>query len=277
MMDQDQHQIPARGASKVADSKSFAIGPGSSLIYRPLHGSLGIEFSDWKGLHGGPALSTHFHREAQITVVLSGVRWFSIRSRLLRLSAGHFVVIPPGVPHQAVGHRGLATQSCDLFFHPSSDRGYDHGRVLTGSIAIDRSMLLKDILESAQEQIGRECTRQMVATSISPLSLELIEAIQEDQALIADIAALAGMSREGFIRKFKNNVGMTPHAYRIADRVCRARENLRHGMPAAEAAYDAGFADQSHMGRTFRQLYGTTPAVFRKAWLPGQSHSFQIK
>lgn len=31
------------------------------------------------------------------------------------------------------------------------------------------------------------------------------------------------------------------------------------GMPIAEAAYDAGFADQSHFTRHFKNCYGMTP------------------
>ena len=39
---------------------------------------------------------------------------------------------------------------------------------------------------------------------------------------------------------------------------------LRAGMTSAEAAAQAGFADQSHMGRHFRAIVGITPAAFAK-------------
>ena len=34
---------------------------------------------------------------------------------------------------------------------------------------------------------------------------------------------------------------------------------IRSGRPLAEAALDAGFADQSHMSRMFKRAYGLTP------------------
>ncbi|MGI9506756.1 MAG: helix-turn-helix domain-containing protein, partial [Geminicoccaceae bacterium] len=61
-------------------------------------------------------------------------------------------------------------------------------------------------------------------------------------------------------------MGMTPHAYRIAERASLARAKLRRGEKPAFAAYDAGFADQSHLGRVFRKAFGTTPARYRQAW-----------
>ena len=48
-------------------------------------------------------------------------------------------------------------------------------------------------------------------------------------------------------------------------RVARARELLRGGLPLADAAHAVGFADQAHMTRVFKQVYGSTPGVFRKA------------
>jgi AraC family transcriptional regulator len=36
-------------------------------------------------------------------------------------------------------------------------------------------------------------------------------------------------------------------------------------MPASQIAYAAGFADQSHFCRTFKQLTGMTPTQFQKA------------
>nr|WP_310206490.1 helix-turn-helix domain-containing protein [Paenarthrobacter nitroguajacolicus] len=42
----------------------------------------------------------------------------------------------------------------------------------------------------------------------------------------------------------------------------RARRLLLDGRPAAEAAVEAGFHDQSHLTRHFRRVLGTTPGAF---------------
>jgi len=82
---------------------------------------------------------------------------------------------------------------------------------------------------------------------------------------IGSIARSAGTTREGFIRRFRRLVGLTPHAYRIAARLNAARYLLASDISPAEAAADAGFADQSHLGRAFRSHFGTTPNAYRRA------------
>nr|WP_246691755.1 helix-turn-helix domain-containing protein [Methylobacterium sp. WL12] len=79
-------------------------------------------------------------------------------------------------------------------------------------------------------------------------------------ASIACVAAQAGLSREGFTRRFSRHHGMPPHAYRRMLRLNNARQMLRTGTPPAEVAAATDFADQSHFGPWFRHAFGTTPS-----------------
>lgn len=45
-------------------------------------------------------------------------------------------------------------------------------------------------------------------------------------------------------------------------RASRARDLIRSGSPLAAAAFESGYADQSHMTRDFRRRYGLNPAAF---------------
>ena len=74
-----------------------------------------------------------------------------------------------------------------------------------------------------------------------------------------------GLSREGLIRRFTGETGMTPHAYRLTRRLNRARHLLRQGETPAIAAAESGFADQSHLSRRFRAAFGATPGRYRAA------------
>ncbi|MFF2320838.1 AraC family transcriptional regulator [Agrobacterium sp. NPDC058088] len=82
---------------------------------------------------------------------------------------------------------------------------------------------------------------------------------------LADLASEAGMSQFRFLRTFAKATGLTPHSYLLQRRVHLARHALARGTPPAEAAFAAGFADQSHLNRFFVQQFGVTPAVYRAA------------
>jgi transcriptional regulator GlxA family with amidase domain len=91
----------------------------------------------------------------------------------------------------------------------------------------------------------------------------LREVITQDNSSMGDIAEKYGYSPDGFIRLFCKLVGTTPAKYRIAHRLTVARSMIRGGATLADAAFAAGFADQSHLGRCFLRAYGTTPAAYR--------------
>lgn len=82
---------------------------------------------------------------------------------------------------------------------------------------------------------------------------------------LADLAALAGLSRYQTLRAFARLTGLTPHAYLMQRRLDAARRLIREGTTLADAAAGAGFADQSHMHRVFVARHGFTPGVYAEA------------
>ena len=78
------------------------------------------------------------------------------------------------------------------------------------------------------------------------------------------LAKLANLSVCYFVRAFKQSVGVTPHDYLIRRRVKRTMELLSGtDMSLSEIALAAGFADQSHCARRFRQHVGMSPRDYR--------------
>lgn len=78
-----------------------------------------------------------------------------------------------------------------------------------------------------------------------------------------EISQVTGLSPSSLIRAFKKQFGMTPHAYLNNRRVQFARAELRQGRPIADVALAAGFADQAHLQRAFKQLLAATPGHYR--------------
>ena len=80
---------------------------------------------------------------------------------------------------------------------------------------------------------------------------------------LEDICEAAQLSPSYLIRAFKQRYGMTPHAFLINQRIQFARERLRRGQLIADVALEAGFADQAHFQRVFKQHLAATPGQYR--------------
>jgi AraC-like DNA-binding protein len=77
---------------------------------------------------------------------------------------------------------------------------------------------------------------------------------------LEDLARVAGLSRFHLSRVFANTYGLSPHAYQNQLRLRAIRERLR--VSSRLDSIDAGFFDQSHMIRHFRDSMGMTPGEF---------------
>ena len=78
------------------------------------------------------------------------------------------------------------------------------------------------------------------------------------------LSTIANLSIYHFAREFKRSTGVTPHNYLLRKRVERAKDMLaRTDYSLTEVALAAGFSDQSHLSRHFRQMVGSTPRNFR--------------
>ena len=78
-----------------------------------------------------------------------------------------------------------------------------------------------------------------------------------------EICTAADLSASYLIRSFNKHYGMTPHTYLINRRIQYSREQLRRGRTIADVALDAGFADQAHFQRAFKQFLSATPGQYR--------------
>jgi AraC family transcriptional regulator len=104
------------------------------------------------------------------------------------------------------------------------------------------------------------------APKLLRLVLEDIDANLDGDLSLQRLAALAGVSLDGFIRLFKQSTGMPPHQYVLRKRVERAQALLGNpALPLAEIALCAGFANQSHFSRMFHRMTGLAPRQFRRS------------
>ena len=93
---------------------------------------------------------------------------------------------------------------------------------------------------------------------------EFVDRHIEESISIEVLAGIAGLSMYHFARAFKHTEGITPHAYLLRRRVHYVQNLLvETDLPLSEIARAAGFADQSHCTRRFREHIGMTPGEYR--------------
>jgi helix-turn-helix protein len=69
-----------------------------------------------------------------------------------------------------------------------------------------------------------------------------------------------GLSMRSLQRRVSRSTGLNPTTLRQIRRADTAVELLAGGMPARDAAHQAGYADQPHLTRSLRRFVGQTPA-----------------
>jgi AraC-like DNA-binding protein len=178
-----------------------------------------------------PDLGTHFHEEAQLVLVLSGRRVFEVGRSVVAVPAGHVVYFPPMVPHRSLAVHSPDTRCVNLYIEA----------------------------QAAWPKKWLGACRPL-ADALANLFPSNTDALR---ATVQQLAARRGMSREAFTRRFTRELGLSPRAFLLGTRLNCARRLLRGGSSIAAAAAEAGFADQSHLGRCFRKAFGTTPAAYR--------------
>lgn len=110
------------------------------------------------------------------------------------------------------------------------------------------------------KQLGSySCIRNEIRYAISKM--------QSNSKISIDILAYEiNMSKRNFERRFLQYVGLTPVFYNRIIRFHKAVDLMNKSEKASftELAYAAGYFDQSHFIRDFKQFYGQAPKEFNE-------------
>jgi len=79
---------------------------------------------------------------------------------------------------------------------------------------------------------------------------------------LTEIAKQVGLSRFYFLRVFRDEIGMPPHAYLESVRINKSKQLLETGLPLNQIAIETGFSDQSHFTNCFKRQLGVTPGQY---------------
>lgn len=239
----------------------------------------------------------HAHDTFSIGAIEAGCQIASIRGEREFTGPGALYLLNPGEIHD--GAPGVSAGYRYRMIYPEVDvlkailedvtgRSF-HGmpnfsrQLLHDGELADRFHAAHRLVESGQDALAAEeaMYRVLLAmftrygnTIISPVAAHgragvgrardfLAENFASDIGL-EELAGIAGLSRAHFIRAFRREFFITPHAFQTDMRIREARRLLRNGAAPSEAAAECGFADQAHLTRHFKARTGVTPAVFRR-------------
>lgn len=82
---------------------------------------------------------------------------------------------------------------------------------------------------------------------------------------VSHVVRESGYSHRTLISEFRRSVGLTPKEYTRVLRLQRAIRGMRETGSLADLAAAAGYSDQAHLCREFREFTGVTPGEYRHA------------
>ncbi|WP_164021611.1 AraC family transcriptional regulator [Pyxidicoccus trucidator] len=256
-----------------------------------------LPFIEAREVHDGRKVcyARHFHETFSIGVITGGRSTYLNQAARMPVGAGAVVVMNPGDVHACnpihdqpwsyrmlhVDTRWLASLQHELGLN--ENQGYHpFACTLTTEPGLYAAFnRFYDVLtapgsESLQKHSAAVTffaqTQQFLNPSASPLRqvnfrIERAADFISDNCTrplkLDDICRAAELSASYLIRAFKKRFGMTPHAYLVNRRVQFARAQLKRGRRIADVAHEAGFADQAHLQRAFKQLLAATPGQYQ--------------
>lgn len=183
---------------------------------------------------------------------------------------------PPGVVVGASFRVGMAAAILGVSLDELRDR-----HVSIEELWGYRGLELHDRLASIREpmDVCRALEAELIARIRRPLLIHpaVAYALRPEglgSPRVDEIQRRTGYSPRHFIELFHSAVGLTPkHFYRVqrfSGTLARlARSSSEGGTKLADVAFAAGYADQAHFSREFRQLAGVAPS----AYCPPAAHS----
>lgn len=247
------------------------------------------------------SFARHTHDGFAIGVVERGIELFNYRGKKNRAGNGQVILINPGEVHdgQGAGTDGWAfsifyvdpkvlkraameitgnASSIPFFKDAVVDDRISSGKLLRLHRTLENSSSLLEressILATFAELISRQSSLRPISASMGREPRAILRAktyIEENYTenfSLTELASFAHLSRFHLIRVFRRHTGLTPHAYLEQIRINRAKDLLKSGSPIADAAYELGFVDQSHLTKTFKKFAGTTPGQYEKDFRP---------
>jgi AraC family transcriptional regulator len=226
---------------------------------------------------------------SRVSGIVEGDRWrvHETRRRALFLT-----------PANAAAHwcKASASRHMNIYFHADAFQSEELGRaaslsggspILNASLPGSRTLI--DALAAELERPGKFSaeasdslarlllirlarSRARRTTAAERMEFHDLRKLREyvmahlaERILVADLAAVIGLSANRFAHVFSASTGRSPHQFVIGLRLEMAQDLLvQSQLGLAEIASTCGFSSQQHMTATMQRQVGTTPGQLRR-------------
>ena len=233
--------------------------------------------SVWVGRNSGRT-TAHAHHAIQVTVCLeegetilfrpgSEPNWRSYRAAIIR-------------PHRAHAFDGCGRAVAHVFVEPETDLGRTLAGKLGGSdiggVEGDATSVARELSaawRAADDLRILEAGRRLASSIAGALpprdgpspkiarALAFISRNLPASASLSKVADSVGVSPSRLRHLFVSETGATYRGYVLWLRINRAVAITMAGKTWTDAAHEAGFTDSAHLSRTFRRVFGVSPAM----------------
>ena len=131
----------------------------------------------------------------------------------------------------------------------------------------ERKMRIRHLLDSILFALVESCEKGVRATVVRDAEIKAVADQMAERPLgnypLEEVCKRIGVSKTGFIARFKRVTGLPPHAYLLKCRVDLAKRKLQDGRKLASVAHELGFSSLPHFTKVFREITGVPPTQWR--------------
>lgn len=228
----------------------------------------------------GLYMAPHKDKLSRISIILDGELWESTEQGEAKATRNSVVIKPNDVVHEnTFGPTALRLLSISFNDNSLLTNRFDSWqwinhpaihvlgiRLWTQMQGIRDEKRLMALFEDFFTTLARLGQAHYTRPAQWPSALKkLLETDLDTPQTIQALSEQLSLHRVSLARGFKKEYALSPVQFRQYTRVATALQELALTQKSLSAiAYDAGFADQSHLSRAVKSLVGCTPGGFRR-------------
>lgn len=209
-----------------------------------------LTIGDGYAVYRGPVADGPIHRHGAFQIVAAGRGRVAMVDPAGTRHRAAALVVSPMAPHRILAVPDLVT----YFIEPHCRYADLLRRCYHPGIAA-----APELGELGEPEVAAACRGR--SQQLDPRLVTVLALLADDSIPMANLAAAVCLSLQRLRALARRDLGMPLTRWRVWSRLRRAVEAAQSGMPPAEAAIAAGFADQAHFARQMREMMGLTPTV----------------